>query len=107
MVAPPKIVTQWSQSKHSLHVIATFPDGSEPQKNELWTALDRHPDYSMQMEYDAWLSVPMTKTGTATYEADFKVTAGTKTVNFVTVHAHEEAGSTITLSSPALQTVVR
>jgi hypothetical protein len=49
----------------------------------------------------------MTKTGAATYEADFRVPAGTKTVNYETVHEHEEAGSTITLSSPALQTKVR
>jgi hypothetical protein len=105
MVAPPKIVTQWNTD--TLHVTATFPDGSEPQKNALWVSLDRHPDYSMQMEYDAWSSVPMTKTGAATYEADFTVPAGTKTVNYETVHEHEEAGSTITLSSPALQTEVR
>lgn len=107
MVAPPKIVTQWNKDTRTLHVTATFPDGSEPQKNALWVSLDRHPDYSMQMEYDAWSSLPMTKTGTAAYEADFVVPAGAKTVNYETVHEHEEAGSTITLSSPALQTEVR
>ena len=41
----------------------------------------------------------MTKTGAATYEADFAVPAGAKTVHYETVHAHEEAGSTLTLSS--------
>ena len=107
MVAPPKVLTQWNKDTRTLHVTATFSDGSEPQKNALWVSLDRHPDYSMQMEYDAWSSVPMTKTGAATYEADFRVPAGTKTVNYETVHEHEEAGSTITLSSPALQTEVR
>ena len=78
LVKTPKIATLWNKSKHSLHVVATFPDGSEPQKNELWLSLDRHPDYSMQMEYDAWSSVPMTKTGAAesTHEPEMLRRAG-------------------------------
>ena len=99
MVKTPKITTLMSKDTRKLQVVATFPDGSEPQKNELWVSLDRHPDYSMQMEYDAWSPVPMTKTGAATYQAEFMVPAGAKTVHYETVHAHEEAGSTLTLSS--------
>lgn len=99
MVKTPKITTMLSKGTRKLQVVATFPDGSEPQKNELWVSLDRHPDYSMQMEYDVWSSVPMTKTGAATYQAEFIVPAGAKTVHYETVHAHEEAGSTLTISS--------
>lgn len=106
MVATPKIVTQWDKATRKLHVTATFPDGSAPQKNELWISPDRHPDYSMQMEYDVWTSSPMTSQGSAIFDSEINVQAGARTLNFVTVHAQTENGSTLTLSSPALRLVL-
>ena len=103
MPATPKIVTQWDKATRKLHVSATFPDGSAPQKNELWTAADRHPDYSMQMEYDVWTVAPMDVKKPASFEAEISVSKGTRSLDLVTVHAHTENGSTLTLSSPAIR----
>ncbi|MEQ1748894.1 MAG: hypothetical protein ABL974_05700 [Prosthecobacter sp.] len=103
MVATPKIVTQWDKATRKLHVIATFPDGSAPQKNDLWISPDRHPDYSMQMEYDAWTSTPMNSKGSAIFDSEITVEAGAKTLDVITVHTHTENGYTLTVSNPALR----
>ena len=103
MVATPRIITQWDAATRHLNVTATFPDGSAPGENTLWTSPDRHPDYSMQMEYDAWTATPMSSRKAAVLDAGLTVPAGTKTLDLVTVHAHQENGSTLTVSSPLLR----
>ena len=70
MVKTPKITTMLSKGTRKLHVVATCPDGSEPQENTLWWSVNRHPDYTIQMEFDAWSSTPMQKTGPATYSGE-------------------------------------
>jgi hypothetical protein len=100
MVAPPKVTQRWDSGAKCLHVTVTFPDKSEPQENDLWWSAKRHPDYTFAMEYDAWKSVPMHRTGPATYEGDAVVEDVTDTAQFVTVHRHTANGSTLTISSP-------
>lgn len=103
MVAPPKVTTQWNPETQRLHVTATFPDGSEPQENTLWWSVNRHPDYTIQMEFDAWSSTPMQKTGPATYSGETLVEGEVRTLNLITVHAQAENGSTLTVSSPEIR----
>jgi hypothetical protein len=99
MVATPKILTRWDIATRKLYVTATFPDGSAPQKNDLWISPDRHPDYSMQMEYDAWTATALS----TSLEAEIIITSGARTLDLITVHAHAENGSTLTVSSPVLR----
>ncbi|MEO6741477.1 MAG: PhoPQ-activated protein PqaA family protein [Chthoniobacteraceae bacterium] len=107
MPATPRVATQWSLVKsgvatYTLHVTATFPDKAEPQKNELWWSVNRHPDYTFAMEYDEWKSIPMRRTGPATFEGEISSLAKADAADFVTVHQHTAAGSTLTFSSPLL-----
>ena len=99
MVAPPKVTAWWDKDTRRLAVTAVFPDGSDPQENTLWWSLNRHPDYSIQMEFDAWTSVPMKRALSAAFTAETLVEGPVKTINLITVHAHRENGSTLTVSS--------
>lgn len=103
MVAPPKVTTQWDKAANRLSVKVVFPDGSEPQENTLWWSVNRHPDYSIQMEFDPWISTPMQKTGTATFTGETTVEGDVKTLDVITVHAQSENGSTLTVSSPEIR----
>jgi hypothetical protein len=99
MVAPPKVTAWWDKDTRRLAVTAVFPDGSDPQENTLWWSLNRHPDYSIQMEFDAWTSTPMKKALSAAYTGETLIEGPVKTINLITVHAHRENGSTLTVSS--------
>ncbi len=103
MVGPPKVTTQWDKAKKHLAVKVVFLDGSEPQDNTLWWSVNRHPDYSIQMEFDAWTSTPLKKTGTATYSGETTIDGDVQTLDVITVHAHTENGSTLTVSSPEIR----
>jgi hypothetical protein len=103
MIAPPKVTTQWSREMHRLAVTVTFPDGSEPQENSLWWSVNRNPDYSIAMEFDAWTAAPLKKTGAAAYSGEVNIEGEVKTLDFITVHAHQENGSTLTVSSPEIR----
>ena len=109
MVATPTVTTRWvttssASTSHHLLVKVTFPDKAEPQKNELWWSVNRHADYTFAMEYDEWKSMPMRQTGPATFEGEITPLAKSDALDFVTVHQHTAAGSTLTLSSPLLHT---
>ncbi|MFM2166700.1 MAG: hypothetical protein RIS79_1071, partial [Verrucomicrobiota bacterium] len=99
MVVPPKVTAWWDKDTHRVTVMAAFPDGSDPQENTLWWSVNRHPDYSIQMEFDAWTSTPMKKALSAAYTGETLVEGPVKTINLITVHAHRENGSTLTVSS--------
>ena len=99
MVAPPKVTASWDKDTRRLAVTAVFPDGSDPQENTLWWSVNRHPDYSIQMEFDAWTSTPMKKALSAAYTGETLVDGPVRTINLITVHAHRENGSTLTVSS--------
>ncbi len=102
MVAAPKVTTRWDAAKRRLEVTVRFPDGAEPQQNDLWWSVDRHPDYTLAMEYDAWESVPLRRTGPATYTGEATFSTKPTTLDVLTVHQHAANGSTLTLSSPLL-----
>ena len=97
------MTTQWDKAAHRLSVKVVFPDGSQPQENTLWWSVNRHPDYSIQMEFDPWSSAPMQKSGTATFTGETTVEGDVKMLDVITVHAHTENGSTLTLSSPEIR----
>jgi hypothetical protein len=100
MVAPPDVTQHWDAAARRLNVTVVFPDKAEPQKNELWWSINRHPDYTLQMEYDAWQSAPMRRTGPATFVGEVTLESKPDTLDFVTVHEHTANGSTLTLSGP-------
>ena len=103
MVAAPKVVGKWDKAAHGLHVTVVFPDGAEPQKNDLWWSVNHHPDYTLAMEYDPWDSAPLHQTGPATYAGDATLSEKPDTLDFVTVHQHTANGSTLTFSSPLIR----
>jgi len=107
MVAPPKLKQHWDSDAHRLQVTVTFPDQSEPQKNDLYWSVNRHPDYTFAMEFDAWESVPMHQTAPATFSGEVALPQKPDTVEIVTVHAHTANGSTLTLSSPLVRVETR
>lgn len=103
LISPPKLETKWDKAAHRLSIRVTFPDGTEPQSNDLFWSVNRHPDYTMLMEFDAWTSAPLRKTGTATFEGETPIEGDVSTLDVITVHRHEEAGTTLTISSPELR----
>ncbi len=103
MVAPPHVSAHWDQSTHHLAVSVTFSDGNEPQANTLWWSVNRHPDYALAMEFDPWSSAPLHKTAASTYSGEIDIPGKVETLDVITVHAHTENGSTLTLSSPELR----
>ncbi len=103
LVATPKIKWRWDKSVRLLTVMVTFPDHSEPQKNTLWWSVNKHPDYTLAMEYDAWQSVTLQPTARGTFTGEVTLAGDLETVDFVTVHQDTRNGSTLTLSSPLRQ----
>jgi hypothetical protein len=107
LVATPRVTQHWDSGAHRLQITVTFPDRAEPQKNDLWWSVNRHPDYSFAMEYDGWESAPLKQTGPATFAGEVILPAKPETLDFVTVHQHTAHGSTLTLSSPLLSAEVQ
>jgi hypothetical protein len=100
MVATPEITQHWDGAARRLQVTAVFPDQAAPQKNELWWSVNRHPDYTIEMEYDPWQSTPMRQTGPATFVGEVTLDSKPDTLDFVTVHQHTANGSTLMVSGP-------
>jgi len=108
MVATPRVEALWGFTKSGgvswiLHIKVTFPDNAEPQKNELWWSLNRHPDYTFAMEYDEWQSAPLQRVGPATFSGMISLAKKPASLDFVTVHQHTANGSTLTFSSPLIR----
>jgi hypothetical protein len=103
LLAAPKLTAHWNMETHMLQVQVVFPDGVEPQGNELFWSVNRHPDYSMQMEFDSWASAPLVKVGPGTFTGEAKVEGAVKTLDVITVHKHTENGITLTVSSPEVR----
>jgi hypothetical protein len=101
--ATPKVKRRWDAAANRMQVTVSLPDRLEPQKNELWWSVNRQPDYTHAMEYDVWQSAPLRQTGPGEYAGEVALDEKTKTVDFVSVHAHTAAGSTLTYSSPLLR----
>lgn len=103
LIEAPKLTATWKRDTHQLSVSVVFPDGAEPQGNEVFWSVNRNPDYSMQMEFDKWASAPLQKAGPATFTGEVTVDGEVKTLNVITVHKHAEKGTTLTVSSPELR----
>ncbi len=103
LVATPSIRPRWDKATQRLQVTVTFPDHSQPQQNELWWSVDRHPDYTFAMEYDRWESVPLRQTSPGTWVGEVTLAMKLKSVEVVTTHQHTANGSTLTISSPLVQ----
>lgn len=97
--ATPRLSHAWNKDTRKLSITVNFSDGVQPQKNDLWWSIDRHPDYSLAMEYDAWQSTPLKQTGSAQYAAEISMPESFKNVQFETVHAYTAGDSTLTFSS--------
>ena len=104
MVSTPIAVPHWDLASRKLTLKATFPDHAVPQQNHLWYSLNRHPDYTLQMEYDAWESVPMSKNSDGSYTGEVLLPEDARTVDWVTVHEHTDGDSVLTLSSALTRT---
>ena len=102
-IQSPQMTVQRDKQTQHFSLSVTFPDGAEPQSNEVFWSVNRHPDYSMQMEFDEWKSAPMEKQAEATYKAEITIEGDVKTVDFISVHKHTEAGTTFTISSAELR----
>lgn len=107
MVATPKVTRRWDKTARRLQVTVAFPDKSQPQQNELWWVVDHNPDYSIAMEYDAWQSTPLRETAPGAYTGEITLAGDAATLDFVTVHRHTHAGSTLTVSGPLLRVETR
>jgi hypothetical protein len=99
LIASPRLEARPDSGLKRCQVSVTFPDGAEPQANELYWSVNRHPDYSILMEFDVWQSVPLKADGKGAYSAEVILEKGAKTVDFISVHRHQEAGVTLTVSS--------
>lgn len=99
LIASPRLEAKPDAELKRCRVIVTFSDGAEPQSNELYWSVNRHPDYSILMEFDAWQSVPLKAEGKGAYSTELTLDDRAKTVDFISVHRHQEAGITLTVSS--------
>ncbi len=99
LVGSPRLTVAPEKGTHRCTVSVVFPDGTEPQANDLFWSVNRHPDYTFLMEFDEWKSAPLQKTGNGSYKGEVTLDGDVKTVDFISVHRHTEAGSTLTFSS--------
>jgi hypothetical protein len=101
----PSPSVEWDKESHRFKVSVLLTDGTEPQSNEVFWSVNRHPDYSLQMEFDEWKSAPlqMLPASTANHQrickGEIPFEGDWKTVDFITVHKHTEDGTTFTISS--------
>lgn len=90
-------------------ITVELADGSEPESNEVFWAVNRHPDYTMQMEFDAWQSAPLQllrpagKNGPSACRGELSLDGDPQTVDFISVHRHTADGTTFTVSSHILR----
>jgi|GEM_PF-59320 len=100
MIKSPVINGTWSESTRMLDVSVAFPDGTEPQKNELWWNVDRSEPYTLPFEFDKWDSVALKRVGKGEFVVTVRLEAEPKRLDFVSVHTHTENNLPLTVSSP-------
>lgn len=93
-------VIDFEKGESEIAVTVTFPDGTKPQKNELWWSYGRSPVYTLPYEFDKWESVAMTLGEGGEYTASIPMKEGTETIDFLSLHTHTENDLPITVSSP-------
>lgn len=95
----PRLSVKRNNETQRFQITVELPDGTEPESNDVFWSVNRHPDYSMQMEFDEWKSAPLQKSGKVTYAGEVMLEGDAKTVDFITVHKHTADGTTFTVSS--------
>ncbi len=103
MIAAPKLITKWDKQTRTLHVTVKFPDGTEPQKNELSWSVNRHAPYTLAFEYDRWQSTKLSRAGSATFTGSFKIDVGAHSVELLTTHTHTAKNLALSVSSPLVR----
>lgn len=97
MPKAPQIESRETES--GVEVLVTFPDGIEPERNELWWSFDRNPPYTLSFEYDHWDAANLERGEDGNYTATIPVGKGVKRIDFLSLHTHTENGLPITFSS--------
>lgn len=103
MLAPPNLSHSWNAAKRTLLVEAKFTDGSEPQGNALWWAIDKSEPFTLPFEYDKWAQVKMKRIGKGKYAGRIRLDREPQRLDVLTVHTHEENDLSLTISSPYLR----
>lgn len=103
MIESPKLAVTPEKGMQRYSVSVVFPDGTEPESNEIFWSVNRHPDYSFLMEFDSWNSAPLRRTGKGNYSGVVIADGKVETVDFISVHKHVEAGTTLTVSSHVMR----
>ena len=104
MPKTPTIKSEWDAGSGILKVMATFSDGIEPERNQLWFSINRHEPYTLDFEFDEWKSVAMEPVFSGHYVAEVPFESADQSaierIDFLTLHTHTENALPVTFSSP-------
>jgi len=103
MLKAPEIAHRWNVREKTLEVEAVFTDGSEPESNALWWAVDKSEPFTLPFEYDRWREVKMQKIGRGKYAGEIRFEEAPKRLDILTVHTHVENELPLTISSHYLR----
>lgn len=103
MLSAPQVAYKWNQGENTLEVEAVFTDGSEPQGNALWWAVDKSEPFTLPFEYDRWEETGMKRVGSGKYAGEIRFEKKPERLDIITVHTHEENDLPLTISSPYLR----
>ncbi len=107
MIAAPTVQTAWDAKSRTMRVLVNFPDGTEPQKNELSWSVNRHAPYTLAFEYDTWISAPLNRGGAGQFSGEITLARGDTTVELLTTHTHSVENLPLSVSSPLLRADTR
>ena len=96
----PQVVGSWNESFKVFDVLVRFPDGSEPDSNELWWALDKSEPFTLSFEYDSWDSISLKQMGKSVYIGRISFVKKPDRLDFLTTHTLMKDGLSWTRSSP-------
>lgn len=96
----PQVEGAWNEDFKVFDVIARFPDGSEPESNVLWWALDKSEPFTLSFEYDSWESTSLERVGKSVYVGRIALASRPDRLDFLTTHTLEKDGLSWTRSSP-------
>jgi hypothetical protein len=106
-IRTPQIETTLDSMAHVLRVRVTFLDGSDPQRNELWWSVNRHPPYTLAFEYDTWKSVQLERAGRGQFSGEVPLKAGDELVELLSTHTRTLDNRSQSVSSPLTQIDIR
>ncbi len=97
---PPAPAIESRRAGSGVEVVVNFPEGFEPERNELWWSFDRSPAYTLPFEYDHWDAANLEKGADGRLVATIPLRENVEKVDFLSLHTHTENGLPITFSSP-------